>query len=135
VSGGVRRRLYGTGAWLEVPQAEAAEAVAKAYRRLREAGEALEALSQLVRNSLTPPRGPAVLEVPEDMWMESVEYSRKELEEAAKRPKPASPEARVVDGILEGLTRASRPIVFVSGEATEWGMEGVYEEIAERSGA
>jgi len=71
VSGGVRRRLRGTDAWLEVDQESIARAVVKHYGVVSSPGEALEVFAESVRAALEPPMGPSVVEVPEDLWRAS----------------------------------------------------------------
>lgn len=135
ISGGVRRRLYGTDSWLEVDQQSIAKPLTKAAVRLSSPDEAGEALSQLVRKALTPPKGPVLLEVPEDLWKMSGDFGPlpSGLEELA--PTPTRPDKESVERIAESMVKASRPLIYASGESLGENITAILDEIAERLGA
>ncbi|MET1128304.1 MAG: thiamine pyrophosphate-binding protein [Thermoproteota archaeon] len=135
ISGGVRRRLYGTDAWLEIDQSLVSAAVAKSYARLRKAEDVVEALPRILRDARTTPAGPAVLEVPEDLWNAGIEYSSSDIDAAAKPPKPGFPGVEDVRAILEAFEKSEKPVILVSGEAAAWGSAGLYDKLAELLGA
>jgi len=89
IVGGVRRRLRGTDAWLEVDLESLARPVSRAYYTIRSPGDAPEVLVNALKASTTPPRGPVIVEVPEDVWRETV---------------------RVPEGYWKGLRGLSMPV-------------------------
>ncbi len=135
VSGGVRRRLYGTDSWLEVDQQSIASAVTRARSRLSEPEKLPETLEHLLRSALRPPKGPALLEVPEDMWDAPVEGdpSRFTLERLAAPGK--EPPASKVAEILEYIASSEKPLILACGEANRPGIDEILAELAERLGA
>ncbi len=134
ISGGVRRRLHGTDAWLEVDQQALAAPITKAARRLNNPEELPRILVELVKSATTPPRGPVLLEVPEDLWNKEVAGDPREIVQAMiveeRRPEPAD-----VERVLDELAKASRPLILVCGEASAPGIEKVLGELADRLGA
>ncbi len=135
VSGGVRRRLYGTDSWLEVDQQSIASAVTRARARLGEPEKLPETLEHLLRSALSPPRGPVLLEVPEDLWNAPVEGdpSRFTLERLAA-PGKEPPAGKVVE-VLEYMASSEKPLILACGEANRPGVEEILAELAERLGA
>ena len=138
VSGGVRRRLRGTGAWLEVDQESVARGVAKSYHLVRSAGDAPEVLAGVIREALEPPRGPVVVEVVEDAWNEKarVPDGFPENLDLGVEPGPgeATTMARDAAGLLED---AERPVILACGELAfdpRFRQEDLLE-LAERIGA
>ena len=135
VSGGVRRRLYGTDSWLEVDQQRLAAPITRAAARLIDPEKLPETLEHLLRQALSPPRGPVVLEVPEDLWGATVDGdpSRFTLDRLASPGK--EPPASKVAEILDSLGAYEKPLILACGEANRPGIEEVLAELAERLGA
>ena len=115
VSGGVRRRLRGTGAWLEVDQQSIAKPLAKYYGIVNSPGEALQVFAEAIRAAVEPPMGPAVIEVPEDLWKASAPVDKEVLEGIGVRsePKGVGDEARE---IAYRLAEAKKPVILATGE-------------------
>ncbi len=117
IVGGVRRRLRGTDAWLEVDLESLTKPVSKAYYTIRSPSDAPEVLVDALRDSMTPPRGPVVVEVPEDVWRETVRVPGsfwKELKlDAHVGPGEAEEFARHVAGLAESATK---PLILACGE-------------------
>ncbi|MCE4627960.1 MAG: thiamine pyrophosphate-binding protein [Desulfurococcales archaeon] len=138
VSGGVRRRLRGTGAWLEVDQESVARGVAKSYHLVKSAGDAPEILADAIRESLEPPRGPVVVEVVEDAWNEKARVPDEFPEnlDLAVEPGPGDAIALARDA-LSLLEDAERPVILACGELAfdpRFRQEDLLE-LAERIGA
>ncbi len=135
VSGGVKRRLYGTDAWLEVDQQSIARSLTKASARVNDPSSLRGTLDALVRKALTPPRGPVLLEVPEDLWTKPAPTSPLPSGLGELEPEPTLPSRDEVVAVLDEISRASKPLVYVCGEAVGPGIEGVVGELSERLGA
>ncbi|MCE4618716.1 MAG: thiamine pyrophosphate-binding protein [Desulfurococcales archaeon] len=135
VSGGVKRRLYGTDAWLEVDQQSIARSLTKASARINDSSSLRGTLDALVRKALTPPKGPVLLEVPEDLWTKPAPQSPLPSGLGELEPEPTLPSRDEVVAVLDEISRASRPLVYVCGEAVGPGIEQVVGELSERLGA
>jgi len=117
ITGGVRRRLRGTDAWLEVDQENIAKAIVKKYLRISKSSEALEILKEAFRNLSTCPRGPIVIEVPEDVWNEKLELKAEDLESLKiKENIPERPPQNIVKEITNSLINSKRPLILACGE-------------------
>ncbi|MEB3778901.1 MAG: thiamine pyrophosphate-binding protein [Desulfurococcales archaeon] len=115
IVGGVRRRLRGTEAWLEVDLEAASKPVSKYYRTIEDPRDALEVLREAFEAAASPPRGPAIVEVPEDLWKAKTP-SRNQLEP----PRPASPESpndrEFASRVVELAKDAKQPLILACGE-------------------
>lgn len=116
IVGGVRRRLRGTDSWLEVDLESVARPLSRAYYVVRSSSNAPEALAEALRASNTTPRGPVVVEVPEDVWREKVRvpdsYWRR-LEEEARAGGDTDGFSRHVSDLAEA---ARKPLILACGE-------------------
>lgn len=116
IVGGVRRRLRGTDSWLEVDLESVARPLSRAYHVVRTPGDAPEALADALKASRSTPRGPAVVEVPEDVWRERVRvpdsYWRR-LEEETRAGGDAGGFASHVAELAEA---ARKPLILACGE-------------------
>ena len=135
ISGGVKRRLKGTDAWLEVDQVAIASPLTKLSVRVNSEDEVPAALRRLLREAFRKPRGPVMLEVPEDMWLKPIEANPRDVEwgELLEPPKP--PKGDDVAKVADLMVKAERPAIMVCGEAVGPDIEEVVGEIAERLGA
>ncbi len=139
--GGVRRRLRGASAWLEVDLEAAASPLAKSYHVVSNASDAPEALESAFREALSPPPGPVVVEVPEDVWRENVRVEDsywRTLAEASRPPAWEPGDALGFARDAAGLAgQAERPLILACGElAWDPGFrQAALLELAERMGA
>lgn len=135
LTGGIPRKLYGTNAMHEVDQVSIARPVTKCVMRLLSSIEIPEVMRELLRACLSKPRGPVVLEVPEDLWGEEVQAEPKELVLEAIEPKPQAPRIEDAKEILELMVKAEKPAILACGEVALPGVETILSELAERLGA
>jgi len=135
ISGGVKRRLKGTDAWLEVDQIAISSSITKGSTRLNSEEELPIVLRELLRNALRKPRGPVMLEVPEDLWSKPVDANPHDIRLSDLLEQPKQPIMEDVLKAMRLLVRAEKPAIMVCGEAIASGIEGVVEEVAERVGA
>lgn len=135
ISGGVKRRLHGTDSWLEVDQQTIAKPITKATARITNPDDASRILSHLVKQAFSPPRGPILLEVPEDLWTKRGEYGPLPNGLGELVPKPVKPARAELREILGELTRSQKPLIYASGECLGPEITSILHELAERLGA
>ncbi|MCE4610864.1 MAG: thiamine pyrophosphate-binding protein [Desulfurococcales archaeon] len=117
VTGGVRRRLKGTEAWLEVDQGSIARALAKYYGRVDVPSDITSVLEEALKSALTPPFGPAVVEVPEDLWgSEAGDLSA--LEDLPRGPASLEGLGSEARTLASMLLEARKPVILACGELT-----------------
>ncbi|WP_456478102.1 thiamine pyrophosphate-binding protein [Geoglobus ahangari] len=112
ISGGVKRRLRETDAWLEVNQRAIADGLVKAYEVVEDAGEVGDALSRAFEEMLSYPYGPAIIEVPEDVWREETGSQPPEV----GRTSHGEVDDGEVKGVIEKMRKAERPVILACGE-------------------
>ncbi len=71
--GNVPRRLRGTEAWIKADVESSVKSVSKSYHYIGSGSEAAESLVETVKSLFSPPGGPAVIEIPRDVWREPVQ--------------------------------------------------------------
>ena len=135
ISGGVKRRLKGTDAWLEVDQLAIVSPVTKRALRLGSEEELPMVLRELLRTAFRKPRGPVMLEVPEDLWLKSVDADPQDIRLSDLLEPPKQPAKEELFKVVELLVKAEKPAVMVCGEAVADNIESVIKEIVERLGA
>lgn len=112
ISGGVKRRLRGTDAWLEVKQKAVADGLVKAYHVVENPGELAKVLTDAFAEMLSYPYGPVAVEIPEDVWGEEV---YEDIEEVRKTHTNGINEEEVKN-IAERLRKSERPLILACGE-------------------
>ncbi|WP_158318604.1 thiamine pyrophosphate-binding protein [Aeropyrum camini] len=137
VSGGVRRRLRGLDAWLEVDQASIARPLAKYYGVVESPGEVLDTLAEALRSALSPPMGPAVVEVPEDLWRSNASISEEALKRIPRTPVAGPGLGGHGKTLFSMLMEAKRPVILASGELVynPWFSQERLLRLAEATGA
>ncbi|MCE4617904.1 MAG: thiamine pyrophosphate-binding protein [Desulfurococcales archaeon] len=135
ISGGVKRRLYGTDSWLEVDQQAIAKPITKASIRITSLDGVGGILRNLVGQALSPPKGPVLLEVPEDLWTKTGDFEPLPggLEELV--PEPTKPSKDSVERIIQAMMKADKPVIYATGECLGDDITPILDEIAERLGA
>ncbi|MEM2301558.1 MAG: thiamine pyrophosphate-binding protein [Sulfolobales archaeon] len=134
ISGGVKRRLYGTDAMHEVDQVSVVRPITKYAARLSREEELPSIMTKALRLALSKPRGPVVLEVPEDMWRRPVSAAPSDALRELKI-EPMRPRREDVEEILGYMVKAEKPAILVCGEAALPGVEPLLLELAWRVGA
>lgn len=133
LSGGVKRRLKGTDAWLEVDQVSISRPLTKQAVRVNDPSDVPRAIADLLRVGLAKPRGPVMLEIPEDLWSRPIDDTPNiDLGDIMMRTIPNSND---VASTLDAISKADKPAIMICGEAAEPGIQDVVGELAERLGA
>ena len=138
VSGGVRRRFKGLDSLHEVDQVSIASPITKMSVRLSSGGELPHLLKELLRRAYARPRGPVMLEVPEDLWLEPVDADPRDIKLSELLEPPRHPSRDEVLSVVKLMAKAERPLIMVCGEALNGPDKDVgkmVEEMAERLGA
>src|SRR5579885_489133 len=131
ITGGVRRRLKGTDAWLEVEQEDIAKPIVKAYFRINTPVETPSIMKEVFDALSKTPKGPVILEVPEDNWNEKVSFDEHVFNELRLREMDAgTPKRENIKEISDKLLNAKRPLILACGELTL--NKGYREELLER---
>ncbi|AIY90313.1 Acetolactate synthase large subunit [Geoglobus acetivorans] len=112
ISGGVKRRLRGTDAWLEVEQKSVADGLVKVYEVVDDENDLPEVFSKVYESMLTWPYGPGVIEIPEDLW--DAELSSVEHVEPPQFQVPK--EAPETHDLIEKMRNAKQPAILACGE-------------------
>jgi len=113
ISGAVARKLRGLGGFLEVEHGDVFRPICKATYRVEKAGAIAELFATAWRQALSPPRGPVLLEVPEDIWLEDVSPDIGKLNlEAGVPPQINDEEVRKA---LTALGKSERPAILSGG--------------------
>ncbi len=131
VSGGVKRRLYRTGAWLEVDQQAIADPITVDHARLSTPEELPAVIRRLLRASLRPPTGPAHLEVPEDLWNTRLPSSTPPpptIEELLQPPR--EPSSEDIREAVELAREAEQPLILLCREAARSGAWNTVERLS-----
>lgn len=111
VSGAVKRRMVGMDSWLEIPQSQMAEPIVKGAWRLENGAEAGAVFSEAFSLAASPPAGPVLVEVPEDVWNQQAG----EAVEALRIANPSSPNEEDLEGVAASLAKAKRPLLVAGG--------------------
>jgi acetolactate synthase-1/2/3 large subunit len=111
VAGAVKRRNVGLDSWLEVPQSEMAKSVVKASFRIGRGSDASKAVAEAYSIAASDPKGPVLVEVPEDVWtLDAGQKGSRATSSTA--PLPTNEE---VEGVRDALALARKPLIVVGG--------------------
>lgn len=113
MSGGVRRRLKGYDVLLEVDQERIVSPITKGVWRVKSAREIPKIISEAFSVAITPPKGPVMVEVPEDVWPEVDDIDIDECRLADIKVRAPS-EEDVIETV-KMLKRSSKPLILAGG--------------------
>lgn len=103
--------MVGLDSWLEVPQSEMAKGVVKAAFRVERGSEARGKIAAAYSIAASDPKGPVLVEVPEDVWVQDagqvVEQAR-----PAGAPRPGIDD---VKRVWAALSASKRPLIVAGG--------------------
>ena len=111
VAGAVKRRMVGMDSWLEVPQSAMAASIVKKAWRVERGLEAARIFADAYSLAGSPPFGPTIVEVPEDVW--SLEAGNAVIKPETRNAR-APTEAEVASA-TELLAQAKKPLIVVGG--------------------
>jgi len=112
IAGAVKRRLSGLDSWLEVPQLEIIKPIVKTALRIDRPAEVGKVIGQAYYVAMSPPKGPAFVEVPEDVWRLEGANTQDTSSELKSAPE-ISPED--VGKVVKLLHQSTKPLILVGG--------------------
>jgi acetolactate synthase-1/2/3 large subunit len=113
ISGAVKRKLVGSDGMLELDHLEVFNGICKGVYRVGEASEVPAVFAEAYRTAMSGSRGPVLIEVPEDVWLEEAQVDIDGMELEADPPDPVNPD--IVDGALSMLEKAELPLILSGG--------------------
>lgn len=113
ISGGVKRRLRGSDAWLEVNQKAVADGIVKTYEVLENEDEVGEVFSRVYRSVMSYPIGPGVIEVPEDLWKSETFAKVEDLDLGVEKEQG---NLEYAERVLEVMVNSRKPAILACGE-------------------
>ncbi len=132
IAGGVKRKLHGTMAWLEVDLQTLTEPLTVDRARIRKPSELPGVIRRLLASAMKQPTGPVFLEVPEDMWNEEVPSDSPPppgLEEVLSPP--PSPDESTVEEAAKLALESERPLILACREVNRVGAQETLRRLAE----
>ncbi len=132
ISGAVKRRLAGSGGMLELDHQRLYAGISKGAFRVGAAGEVPDVFARAYRAAISGARGPVMIEVPEDVWVEWARVDLEGMELAADEPRPV--ERADVEEALEMLLSARRPLILSGGGVAYSGSSGLVVLLADALG-
>jgi acetolactate synthase-1/2/3 large subunit len=111
VAGAVKRRMVGMDSWLEVPQSEMVSSLVKRAFRVERGSAAGGSFSAAYSVAASDPKGPVLVEIPEDVWPQDAGSSVVPLKVTCALDPPGADVQRV----SEALASAERPLLVVGG--------------------
>ncbi len=113
ISGAVRNRMAGLDSMYEIDQMSMIKPVTKAQFRIDEPSNVVEAVSEAYSIAASPPKGPVYIEVREDVWNHTYEYSLEKCRVNIRHP--PKPRDEDVETTLEYLIRSEKPLILAGG--------------------
>jgi len=109
ITGAVKRRLAKSGGMLEVDHQRLFAPLCKGAFRVESASKLAEVFSAAYRAAMSGARGPVLIEVPEDVWMEKAEIDIEAMELSCDAPPPVG--LADVRDALDMIDSAQLPLV------------------------
>lgn len=131
ISGAVKRKLAGSDGMLELDHRRLFAPLCKGTFRVGAASEMMEIFSEAYRAAMSGARGPVLIEVPEDVWIERAEVDLEGMALEADAPAPVK--EGDVEAALEVLSRSRLPLILAGGGVAYAGASGLLAELAERT--
>jgi acetolactate synthase I/II/III large subunit len=130
IAGTIKRRLSGCDGMLELDHARVFRPLCRLATRVETVAEIPQRFAEVYRAAMEGPGGPALLEVPEDLWTdrEEVDFSALSLDLPA--PPPAN-DAEVL-AIARRLQSAVRPLILAGAGIAYTHSESLLREVVER---
>ena len=117
IAGAVRRRLKGLDSWLEVDQVSIAKHITKAQFTISEPSDALDKIVEAYNVAISPPQGPVLVEVHEDVWSLRSEYDFSKVKvEPREPPKPTIDD---IETVFKYIERSQKPVILAGGGVSD----------------
>ncbi|MEU9838113.1 thiamine pyrophosphate-binding protein [Actinomadura sp. NPDC048032] len=130
---GVETHLHGTGAFQETDQVGIVTPLVKFAARAARPEDVEPTLQQAIDVAMTAPRGPVLVELPNDV-MKADAHRAQPVDEPAVAASPVAA-ASTLDQAVTLIEAAARPVLLVGNGARQAGVGAGVTELAERLGA
>jgi acetolactate synthase-1/2/3 large subunit len=129
ISGAVKRKLRGTDGMLEADHGEIFRTLCRAVFRVERAGDVARIMEEAYRKAVSGPRGPVLVEVPEDVWKEE---AGGEISFSFARDESPTCLPEQISQVVQRMREASRPLILAGGGVAASGASSLLEELALR---
>jgi len=130
ITGAVKRKLAGSDGMLEINHLKIFEPLCKGVYRIEKASGILEIFQTAYIESLISPRGPVLIEVPEDVWLEKAKLNPDKLSLEVPLTEPIN--KNEVQNVLNILKDSNLPLILSGGGVAYSGASGKLVEFAEK---
>jgi acetolactate synthase-1/2/3 large subunit len=129
ITGAVKRRLAKSGGMLEMDHRRLFAPLCKGTYRVEKAFDVPDIFSSAYRDAMSGARGPALIEFPEDVWLDTAEVDLDGMKLDVDLPPPA--DTRDVNDAVEMLKSAELPLVLAGGGVAYSGCSDLLIRFAE----
>ncbi|MDD5447627.1 MAG: thiamine pyrophosphate-binding protein [Actinomycetota bacterium] len=129
IAGAVKRRLVGSDGMLEVNHCRVFSPITKATYRIENASEVPEVLCEAFSEAASAPRGPVLIEVPEDVWLETGTFDLEAIEPNVDEG--GEPSEEEVTAAIEMLRKGDFPLILSGGGVAYSGASVLLTRFAE----
>jgi len=130
ITGAVKRKLAESDGMLELDHRRLFAPLCKGTFRIGSAAEVPGVFAEAYRAAMSGARGPVLIEVPEDVWVENAEVDLESMVLAAEAPPPLKEDD--VRAAVDMLASARLPMVLAGGGVAYAGASRALVEFAER---
>jgi acetolactate synthase-1/2/3 large subunit len=130
ISGTIKRRLTGCDGMLELDHVRVFRPLCKDAVRVENVSDIPRSFTQAFQAAMAGPGGPALLEIPEDLWEDRDEVNLDELN--LTPPAAVSAPAGEVAAIVDRLLRATKPVILAGAGIVYRHAEELLRQVVER---
>ncbi|MBX9792510.1 MAG: hypothetical protein K2Y37_26715 [Pirellulales bacterium] len=130
ISGTIKRRLTGCDGMLELDHVRVFRPLCRDAVRVETVSAIPRCFSQAFQAAMAGPGGPALLEVPEDLWEDRDDVNLAELD--LTPPAPVAPPAGAAAAIVDRLLGAAKPVILAGAGVAYRHAEELLRNVAER---
>lgn len=129
ISGTIKRRLTGCDGMLELDHVRTFRPICRECVRVESTSAIPAAFSTVYKAAMSGPGGPALIEIPEDIWPDKAEVDMGELDLSIERPDPPSPD--LVRDVAKRLKSSVHPLILCGAGIAYTHSEGALRKLAE----
>ncbi len=113
ISGSVKRRLKGNDGMLEVDHLKIFSSICKGVYSIESTSQIPEIFSEAYKKSMSYAKGPVLIEVPEDVWLEEEDVDFSKLTFELETKQEISNED--INEVLELIKKSNKPLILAGG--------------------
>jgi acetolactate synthase-1/2/3 large subunit len=130
IAGAIKRRLQGCDGMLEMDHVGVFRPLCRATFRVEATYEIPAIFSQAYKAAMSGPGGPALIEVPEDIWGDRDEANLDAMDLTVESPPPVSQDE--VHRVAERLLQSSRPVILAGAGVAYTRAEDLLRNLIEK---